>query len=74
MSAFYWMPAIWDQRYLNLSFFISMRNDFHKNFISLGQLFHLPWGPVADSDGISFQIGLIYVFLSLLPLIFISKI
>ena len=74
MSAFYWMPAIWDQRYLNLSFFISMRNDFHKNFVSLGQLFHLPWGKVADSDGISFQIGLMYVFLVLLPLIFISKI
>lgn len=73
MSAFYWLPATWDQRYLNLSFFVSMRNDFHKNFITVGQLFHLPWGQVADSDGISFQIGLMYVFLILLPLMFMYR-
>jgi len=74
MATFYWLPATWDQRYLNLAFFVSMRNDFHKNFISVGQLFHLPWGQVADSDGISFQVGLMHVFLILLPLFFISKI
>lgn len=58
MSAFYWLPAIWDTRFLHLNFIISMRYDFHKNFISLAQLFSVPWDHAKDMDGLSFSIGL----------------
>ena len=57
MSAFYWLAAMRETKYLNLSFLISMRYDFHKNFISLRQLFCLPWDHTTDIDGLSLQIG-----------------
>lgn len=68
MSAFFWFPALVENKFLNLNFLISMRYDFHKNFISLVQLFRLPWDHQTDTDGISFQIGFIHLFLVLVPL------
>jgi len=72
-SAFFWLPALLEKKFLNLSFLISMRYDFHRNFISLGQLFRLPWSNTTDSDGISFQIGIVHFLLALMPLALISR-
>jgi hypothetical protein len=69
LSAFYWLPAIEETKYLNLNFLISMRYDFHKNFISLGQLFCVPWDHSKDIDGLSLQIGLVQYVLLLLSLL-----
>lgn len=69
MSSFYWLPALWETKYLNLNFLISMRYDFHKNFISLAKLLCVPWDRTKDIDSLSLQIGtmqLILLFLSLL--------
>ena len=74
LSAFYWLPALWDTQFLNLNFLISMRYDFHKNFISLGQLFSLPWEKSTMSDNLNFQMGLIPILLLVLSIVIILKI
>jgi len=74
MSAFCWLPVAVDSQSLNKSFLFSMHIDFHKNFVSLQQLFHLPWGNTSTNNGLSLEIGLFAFLLSLIPLIFIKRI
>ena len=73
MSSFFWLPALLEKKFLNLSFLTSMRYDFHKNFVSWDQLLRIPWSRGTDRWAISFQIGLIPLILSLLPIGFIWK-
>jgi len=72
MSSFFWLPALLEKKFLNLGFLISMRYDFHKSFISLGQLF---W-PCNNSnmDQVSFHAGLIHTLLCLFTLACLSRI
>ena len=68
MSSFFWLPALFEKKMLNLSYLISMRYDFHKNFVTFAQLFSPPWVRLSDMQGISFQIGLSACLLSLVPI------
>jgi len=72
-SAFFWLPVFWEKQFLNTVFLIPSHVDFHHYFVSWQQLLHLPWGNTADFDGISFQIGLVYLVLALVPLVFLRK-
>lgn len=72
MSSFFWLPALLEKQFLNLNFLTSMRYDFHKNFISLGELF---WPFNKDIvDNISFKAGLIHSLLGLGTLACLAKI
>ncbi|MBF0504438.1 MAG: glycosyltransferase family 39 protein [Candidatus Omnitrophica bacterium] len=72
MSSFFWLPAFLEKQYLNLNFLIGQRYDFHKNFVSLGDLF---W-PLNNKfmDRISFQVGVIHSLLCLGTLVCFFKI
>jgi len=72
MSSFFWLPAILEKKFLNLNFLISMRYDFHKNFISLSELF-CPFNK-SSMDGVTLQVGMIHTLLCLITLGFLFKI
>jgi len=72
MSSFFWLPALIEKKFLNLGFLISMRYDFHKNFVSAGQLFW-PFNKNVVDD-LSFQIGVVHTLLCLGTLACIGKI
>ncbi len=60
LSAFYFLPALWEMRYTNVFSQITGGADFHKNFIELFQIWDFPWGFGGSAgllSGISFKIG-----------------
>ncbi len=72
MSSFFWVPALLEKKFLNLGFLISMRYDFHKSFISWGELFW-PWNN-GVMDKVTFHTGVIHTFLCLGSLACLPKI
>ncbi len=72
MSSFFWLPALLEKKFLGLEFLVSMRYDFHKNFISLGDLFQ-PFN-TNTADNVSFQVGIIHSLLCLGTLACLPKI
>jgi len=66
LSAFFWLPAIVEQRYTHSNIFIS--NKYRENFPTLTQLIWSPWGfgtDVSKEGGLSPQIGPLHILLSL---------
>jgi hypothetical protein len=61
LSAFFWVPAILEQKYVRVDQWFSGRYDFRGHFVYLYQLFSAHWGfgvsEVGPNDPISFQIG-----------------
>ncbi len=72
MSSFFWLPALVEKQYLTLSYLTFMRYDFHKNFITLGELF---W-PLNNFnvDNMSFKVGIIPTLLCVATLCRLPKI
>lgn len=78
LSAFFWLPALIESKYLIYSDL--MGRFYADHFPTFWQLIHSPWGyglshPGAAEDGLSFQIGLIHigVILLLIPGIWITR-
>ena len=72
VSSFFWVPALLEKKFLSLGFLVSMRYDFHKSFITLGNLFW-PWNNGA-MDSVTFHTGVINTFLCLGSLAYLPKI
>lgn len=75
LSAFYWLPAILEMGYTNVSSQIGGGADFRNHFVCIQQLWDSPWGFGGSApgciDGFSFRIGKLHilaVLFSLLPL------
>lgn len=76
LSAFFWLPAFWEQGYLYQVHLTSV--NWRDHFVTFGQLLNSPWGygsslPGTANDGMSFQIGKIQLFLSLFVMLFVSR-
>jgi hypothetical protein len=74
LSAFFWLPAILEAKFVNVESLIEGTNDFHLHFLCLGQLWDSSWGYGGSNsgclaDGLSFKIGKIYILLTLVALI-----
>lgn len=76
LSAFFWMPAFFELRYINFS--VASGNDvnYRDHFVTLGQLWNSPWGfggstKGVDKDGMSFMIGKITLLLALVSLLLV---
>jgi len=72
LSAFYWIPALFELRYTNVFSQTGGGFDFHKHFVCFFQLWSSPWGYGGSApgcvDGLSFMIGKIHILLSALSI------
>ena len=74
LSAFFWLPAMIEQKFTHSALFIS--NKYLENFPTLIQLFWSPWGfgtEVAKTGALSPQIGPIFILLALASIFVASK-
>jgi len=61
LTSFFWIPAIMEQKYVNLEAF-NQKNFYQDHFVYLKQLIYSPWqygfSVAGDQDTLSFQLGL----------------
>ncbi|MCC7129021.1 MAG: hypothetical protein B6D39_08435 [Anaerolineae bacterium UTCFX2] len=78
LSAFFWLPAIIDMRYVHLEREIGSNFDYHDHFIFPRQLFSSYWGyggsVAGPDDKMSFSIGPVHVILVIILIPFLWKI
>lgn len=72
LAAFYFIPALLEQKYTNVLSQIGGGAHFEDHFVCLSQLWQSQWGfggsAPGCSDGLSFMIGKIHIILSLLAI------
>ncbi len=81
VSAFYWIPALFEMHYTNVFSQIGQGADFRDHFVCIKQLWDSPWGFGGSAggciDGLSFKIGKLHILLSftafLLTTLFIAR-
>ncbi len=83
LSAFYWLPALWEIGYANIFSQIGGGADFRDHFVCWQQLWDSPWGFGGSIpgclDGLSFKIGKLHIItpfivaITLLFPVFIKK-
>lgn len=70
LSAFYWIPALFEMKYTNIISQIGGGADFRNHFVCLGQLWNSPWGFGGSIpgclDGLSFKIGKLHLVSALI--------
>lgn len=78
LSAFYWLPALMEMKYTNVSSQVGGGADFRDHFVCLSQLWNSPWGYAGSApgciDGLSFRIGKLHLVLSLASILAIGMI
>ena len=61
LSAFFWLPAISEMRFTNVSDQIGLTADYRDHFVCLSQLWNSPWGfggsAKGCTDGMSYKLG-----------------
>ena len=61
ISAFFWLPAISEMRFTNVSGQIGLTADYRNHFVCLSQLWNSPWGfggsAKGCTDGMSYKLG-----------------
>lgn len=75
LSAFYWLPALWEMGYSNVTSQIGAGADFHKHFINLSQIWDFPWGfggSAGVESGISYKIGKMNIVLWIFGVLFFA--
>jgi len=77
LSAFFWLPAIWEMKYTNVASQVSATANFRDHFVCLPQLWNSLWGYGGSAtgclDGFSFKIGKIHLIIGFLALLLIKK-
>lgn len=72
LSAFYWLPALAEIKYTNVTSQIGGGADYHDHFVCISQLWDSPWGYGGSTkgcvDGLSFKIGKMHLIFTLLSL------
>ncbi len=75
LSAFYFLPAVVESSYTNVLSDVSNGSNFVNHFVCINQLWYSPWGFGGSApgciDGLSFSLGKLYIFLSVLSLFLI---
>ena len=74
ISAFYWLPALYEMSYTNVISQIGGGANYRDNFVCLSQLWSSPWGYGGSvkgcNDGLSFMVGKYHLILSSLIFLF----
>jgi LPXTG-motif cell wall-anchored protein len=74
ISAFYWIPALFEMRYTNVLSQVGGGADFRDHFVCIGQIWDSPWGFGGSAsgciDGLSLKIGKLHVLTSIVAFIF----
>jgi uncharacterized membrane protein len=74
IAAFYWLPAVLEMSYTNVSSLITGGSNFRDHFVCINQLWTSPWGYGGSAkgcvDGLSFMVGKYHLVLALLLFIF----
>lgn len=74
LSAFYWLPAVLEMQYTNVSSLITGGSNFRDHFVCLNQLWTSPWGYGGSTkgcvDGLSFMVGKYHIILALALFVF----
>lgn len=72
LSAFYWVPALFEMKTTNIMSQIGGGADFRDHFVCVGQLWTSQWGFGGSAkgciDGMSFMIGKLHIALALLSI------
>jgi len=73
ISAFFWLPALTESKYTQVSSLQTGTNDYHQHFVYIDQLWNWPWGYGGSAseraDGMSFKIGKLSLILGLVVFI-----
>ncbi|MBF0388189.1 MAG: hypothetical protein HQL20_10120 [Candidatus Omnitrophica bacterium] len=77
LASFFILPAILEQKYVQIDKITSGQYDFHQNFLALNQLTKWIWhytGPgQGPYSGVSFELGIVHLALLLLALVWAIK-
>ncbi len=73
ISAFYWLPVIFEMKYTDVLSQVGGGSDFKDHFVCLRQLWDSPWGYAGSTqgciaDGMSFRLGKLHIIFSFLLL------
>jgi hypothetical protein len=78
LSAFFWLPALVERRYVQVSRLLEGYLDYRQHFVYLGQFFHSPWGyglsVPGTQDGMSFALGPVHLLLALAALLLVWRV
>ena len=73
ISAFYWLPALFEIKYTNVFSQVGGGADFRDHFVCIQQLWQSPWGfggsAPGCTDGLSLKIGKLHVVISIFAII-----
>ncbi len=73
LSAFFWLPAIWEMKYTSVAGQINSGSNFRDHFVCLSQLWNSPWGFGGSAkgclDGMAFKVGKEYLLIGLAVLL-----
>ena len=73
LSSFFWLPAVFESKYTNISSITTGGSDFHDHFLNLDQLWNSPWGfggsAPGRADGMSFKLGKLQLLFGLLGIL-----
>lgn len=66
ISAFFWLPAVSEMRFTNVSGQIGLTADYRDHFVCISQLWNSPWGfggsAKGCTDGMSYKLGKLQIF------------
>jgi hypothetical protein len=69
LSAFFWLPAIWEMKYTNVAGQINSGSKFRDHFVCISQLWNSPWGFGGSAkgclDGLSLKVGKVHILTGL---------
>jgi uncharacterized membrane protein len=74
LSAFFWLPAIFEMKFTDVAAQVSATANYHDHFVCLVQLWSSAWGFGGSSagcvrDGLSFMLGKIHILVALLAVV-----
>ncbi|MBF0595801.1 MAG: hypothetical protein HQL22_12665, partial [Candidatus Omnitrophica bacterium] len=77
LSAYFWLPALLERKYVQLWRIDGGMYDFHRHFLYIKQLLYAPWGfgdsAPGPNDGMSLMVGPLHLLLALLAGIVIFR-
>lgn len=75
LSAFFWLPAIFEIHYTSVALQVGSSANFRDHFVCFGQLWNSSWGFGGSApgciDGMSFKLGKLHVILSAASLLYV---
>lgn len=78
VSAFYWIPALFELSFTNVASQVGGEADFRDHFVCLSQLWQSPWGFGGSTpgciDGMSFKAGKLHLILAVLSFPILLKV